>query len=146
MAVTTEKPPSRRGFIELLVALGTFVTGVAMAVPGLMYMWPAAKGGGPGKVEVEGASSMAPGDGKIIQVGSAAVIVVRGRSGFRAYSAVCTHLGCLVRWDASEQQFLCPCHAAVFDENGQVVSGPPPAALPPMVVKEVGDTVFVVAT
>ncbi len=145
MAITAEKPPSRRGFLELLVAFGTFVSGAVMAIPGLMYMWPAAKGGGPARVEVDGAARMSPGQGVIMQVGSEAVIVIRGRDGFSAYSAVCTHLGCLVKWDSGRQEFLCPCHAAVFDKDGQVVSGPPPAALPPFVVKEVGDKVFVTA-
>ncbi len=139
------KPPSRRGFLDLILALGTFITTVAVAIPGLMYLWPAAKGGGPDKVEVEGASNMAPGQGKTIQVGSQAVVVVRHRGGFKAYSAVCTHLGCLVKWEQSSKSFLCPCHAAVFDENGKVVSGPPPAPLPEFVVKEIGDKVFVSA-
>jgi len=139
------KPPSRRGFLDWIVALGSLVTAFAVTVPGLMYLWPAAKGGGADKVEVEGADQMTRGQGKTIQVGSQAVVVVRGRNGFHAYSAVCTHLGCLVKWDQPSKQFHCPCHAAVFDENGKVVSGPPPAPLPEFVVKEIGDKVFVSA-
>ena len=137
--------PTRRGFLDWLIAMGSAITGAALVIPSLMYLWPAAKGGGPAKVEVEGAQSLAPGHAKIIQVGSLAVIVVRKRTGFEAYAASCTHLGCLVKWDAGKKEFLCPCHAAVFDENGQVVSGPPPAPLPQLKVKEVGDKVFVVS-
>jgi cytochrome b6-f complex iron-sulfur subunit len=116
-----------------------------MAIPGLMYLWPAARGGGSEKVEVEGARNLIPGQATVIQVGSKVVIVVRDRTGFKAFSAACTHLGCLVEWDSPNKRFLCPCHAAVFDENGLVVSGPPPSALPMLKVKEIGDKVYVSA-
>lgn len=46
--------------------------------------------------------------------------------GYRALSATCTHLGCGVAWDDAKKQFVCPCHAGVFDRGGKVVSGPPP--------------------
>ncbi len=113
-----------------------------MGIPAMMYLWPAARGGST-NVEVEGAIDLKPGRSKTLQVGSKAVIVVRERSGFLAFSAVCTHLGCLVKWDADSKKFLCPCHAAVFDGNGKVVSGPPPAPLEAYVVKEIGDKVYV---
>jgi cytochrome b6-f complex iron-sulfur subunit len=66
---------------------------------------------------------------KIVAVGGHPVIVVRTPQGFRAYSAICTHLGCIVQWDAGRKQIACPCHAGFFDVNGQVVSGPPPQPL-----------------
>jgi Rieske Fe-S protein len=43
-----------------------------------------------------------------------------------AMSQVCTHLSCVVYYDAGSEQMLCPCHEGVFDaRNGDVVSGPP---------------------
>lgn len=36
-----------------------------------------------------------------------------------ALSATCTHLGCNVRWREESNQFVCPCHAGVYDENGR---------------------------
>lgn len=143
MSTIPDKPQTRRSFLDWMVALGTVVTSGAMAVPGLMYLWPAARGGESEKVEVDGADRLAAGQATTIQVGSQVVIVVRTRSAYRAFSAVCTHLGCLVRWDPDGKEFLCPCHAAVFDENGKVVSGPPPAPLPEFTVKEVGGKVYV---
>jgi len=138
-----EKTTNRRGFLEWIIALCSAVTGAAMTIPGLMYLWPAARGGSGGSVELAGADGMAAGQSKMLQVGGKAVVVVRDRSGFKAFSAVCTHLGCLVKWDMGKQEFLCPCHAAVFDKDGGVVSGPPPAPLPAYKVKEIGDKVFV---
>lgn len=128
-----------------MVGLGSFVTGVAMCIPAMMYLWPAARGGESANVEVKGAMDLPPGGSTMLQVGSKAVIVVRHRSGFKAFSAACTHLGCLVKWSAAQKLFLCPCHAATFDENGRVVSGPPPAPLPEFKVKEVAGKVFVSA-
>ncbi len=116
-----------------------------MAIPSMMYLWPAARGGEAASVEIEGADNMAPGQSVTVQVGGKAIVVVRGHSGFKAFSAVCTHLGCLVKWDGSQKQFFCPCHAAIFDENGGVVSGPPPAPLSVFKVKEVGGKVYVSA-
>lgn len=48
---------------------------------------------------------------------------------FIAFSIVCTHLGCPVRWLASADLFMCPCHGGVFYSNGDVASGPPPRPL-----------------
>lgn len=53
-----------------------------------------------------------------------------GASGeFLALSAVCTHLGCNVRWRPEDSRFACPCHAGFYDPNGDVISGPPPRPL-----------------
>ena len=46
-----------------------------------------------------------------------------------AFSLRCTHLGCPLVWDQATRQFQCRCHGAVFDELGEVVSGPAPRAL-----------------
>ncbi len=48
---------------------------------------------------------------------------------FIAFSIVCTHLGCPVRWLADANLFMCPCHGGVFYGNGTVASGPPPRPL-----------------
>ena len=50
----------------------------------------------------------------------------------RALSATCTHLGCRVSWNAASDHFECPCHKGAYDRDGRVVSGPPPAPLPPL--------------
>ncbi len=48
---------------------------------------------------------------------------------FIAFSMVCTHLGCPVRWLATADLFMCPCHGGVFYADGRVASGPPPRPL-----------------
>jgi menaquinol-cytochrome c reductase iron-sulfur subunit len=59
---------------------------------------------------------------------SAYVLTDNGRD-FIAMSNICTHLACRVRWISDREQFFCPCHNAVFDKEGNVVSGPPPRPL-----------------
>jgi menaquinol-cytochrome c reductase iron-sulfur subunit len=57
------------------------------------------------------------------------VFIDREGDGYRVLSATCSHLGCRVRWDTDSTQFRCPCHGGVYDRDGRVVSGPPPAPL-----------------
>ena len=47
----------------------------------------------------------------------------------KVFSNVCTHLSCRVKWDAEKEAYLCPCHAAIFDIEGNVQDGPPPSPL-----------------
>lgn len=49
--------------------------------------------------------------------------------GFIALSRRCTHLGCTVPWNPETNQFVCPCHASVFDIRGDVIQSPAPRAL-----------------
>lgn len=56
--------------------------------------------------------------------------VVADDKGAFAQSAVCTHLGCLTRPNASEDGFFCPCHGSEFSLDGSVIKGPAPTPLP----------------
>jgi menaquinol-cytochrome c reductase iron-sulfur subunit len=70
------------------------------------------------------------------------VLTENGRD-FIAMSNICTHLGCRVRWITEKGQFFCPCHNAVFDKNGEIVSGPPPRPLNRFEVKVEDDQIYV---
>lgn len=65
-----------------------------------------------------------------------------GGASFVAFDGTCTHLGCIVRWDEGSDHFKCPCHAAVFARNGDVVSGPPPKPLRRLTVKVENDELY----
>jgi menaquinol-cytochrome c reductase iron-sulfur subunit len=58
------------------------------------------------------------------------------QGGYAAFSTTCSHLGCRVRWADEERRYFCPCHNASFDEQGLVISGPPPRPLDRFEVKE----------
>lgn len=50
-----------------------------------------------------------------------------GDGKYTAFSAVCTHQGCLV--DAGRDGFNCPCHGSVYDREGKNIAGPAPRPL-----------------
>lgn len=118
---------TRRQVLGVSVVAGGGV--VAASFPMLRYLSPAAGRGAEGRAEI-------PAD----QLGlwSADRVLVRGRPGFvvrtpdqiYAVSGVCTHLGCIVKWQRSRRVFFCPCHGGRFAPNGRVLGGPPPAPLP----------------
>jgi cytochrome b6-f complex iron-sulfur subunit len=57
------------------------------------------------------------------------VYVIRLAEGFRALSAVCTHLGCITRFQPERNIIACPCHGSQFTLAGDVVAGPAPRPL-----------------
>jgi cytochrome b6-f complex iron-sulfur subunit len=75
--------------------------------------------------------------------GTDPAIVMRSEDGFQVLSLVCTHLGCIVKWQPEKQSFHCPCHSASFDKNGRVTGGPPPAPLEKLAFKQAGDKIIV---
>ncbi|HWT24379.1 MAG TPA: FAD-dependent oxidoreductase, partial [Solirubrobacteraceae bacterium] len=78
-----------------------------------------------------------------IPAGEARVVPdgVRGKKGvFRdehgmlhAVSLRCTHMGCLLRFNAAERSWDCPCHGSRFDVDGAVLEGPAVTPLEPRV-------------
>ncbi len=66
------------------------------------------------------------GGGQFVRHGTQPVIVIRPRGDqVVAVSGICTHLRCVLRWDPKRTAVICPCHAGMFDLNGNVLSGPP---------------------
>src|SRR5262249_37426195 len=56
----------------------------------------------------------------------------------------CTHLGCAVPWNASEDQFHCPCHGSLYDKHTAVVKGgPAPRPLDLFHITDQGGTLIV---
>jgi len=56
---------------------------------------------------------------------------------------VCVHLGCLVPYIATEQEFICPCHGSTYMRDTQYVRGPAPRNLDQFRVQVINDTVIV---
>jgi cytochrome b6-f complex iron-sulfur subunit len=134
----------RRRFLDR--ALGTLggVGVLALLWPALAYVFPARKRGGAAEqVSAGKQEGWAVWEIRKVAFGGKAVGVIRTGDGFRAFSLVCTHLGCIVGWNSGKREFECPCHAARFDAEGRVVAGPPPKPLPQYGVSVVQGEVIV---
>ena len=76
-----------------------------------------------------------PNSGQIFRFGSQAGILVKDTNGeLKAFSAVCTHLACIVQYRPDISHIWCACHNGHFDLNGRNVEGPPPKPLEQFVV------------
>lgn len=76
---------------------------------------------------------IAPGEGKVVQIGGEQVACARDDDGYlHKVSAVCTHMGCLVRWNGGEHTWDCPCHGSRFHLDGKVLAGPAETSLEPV--------------
>lgn len=82
-------------------------------------------------------------DGYMMASRKYTVFVRRHENGFVCFDPTCTHLGCRVKHDDRSGRYLCPCHGGVFNEEGGVVSGPPPKPLDQHPIKLEGGKIWV---
>lgn len=136
---------SRRTFLDRLLKTGMAVWIAGMVVPAATYLWPVRKEGpGNDSLAVGPPKDLPIGESKMVQAGGKPILVVRlGENEFRAFSAICPHLGCVVHWGKEQRQVVCPCHAGLFDTDGKVIAGPPPKALPQYPISVVNDEIRV---
>jgi Rieske Fe-S protein len=135
---------TRREFVSL-VKKGLAVTGAAAIVgPALAYFYPSNLQETPSEpVLVCNVDELPVGESKTINYGRYPALVVNTSSGLHAFSAVCTHFACIVKWDKEKAGIYCPCHDGFFDpSDGHVVSGPPPIGLASITVKVVNNQIF----
>ena len=72
---------------------------------------------------------------KIIRFGVEPVILVKAaENDFRAFSATCTHLDCIVGYQKEQTRIYCNCHGGCYDLHGRNIEGPPPKPLTPYTV------------
>jgi glycine/D-amino acid oxidase-like deaminating enzyme/nitrite reductase/ring-hydroxylating ferredoxin subunit len=83
--------------------------------------------------DASGVENVPRGKGKVITRQGQRVAVHRRDDGeVVMVSAVCTHMGCLVRWNDAERTWDCPCHGSRFTPEGLVLGGPAEAPLEPI--------------
>lgn len=133
----------RRSFLQLVASFFGLCAAGAFAYPLFRFLTP---------MEIEAKArritiakrEVSPGGAKDLLIGALPAIVInRGSKGYTALSKVCTHLGCLVKYDKERQLLICPCHAGIFDLEGNVVSGPPPKPLVKFSVMVEGDNIVI---
>lgn len=134
---------SRRTFLTAcLGALGIAGLGATL-YPLLRYLAPSQGAGKKQKLTFQ-LSDIPEGGAKYFELNGIAAVLVQPKGGpVTAFSAVCTHLGCIVQWQKGQDRFLCPCHGGLFSAQGTVLSGPPPKPLEKLPVVVQGTTVTI---
>ncbi|HYV24359.1 MAG TPA: Rieske (2Fe-2S) protein [Pyrinomonadaceae bacterium] len=137
--------PARRTFLDYLLGTSALATLGAIIYPIFRFMSP------PQIVESAENSVVAaklievpPNSGKIFKFGNKPGILVHTASGeFKAFSAVCTHLECIVQYRDDTKQIWCACHNGQYNLSGKNIGGPPPRPLEEYKVNTRGDEVVV---
>ena len=134
----------RRQFMNLLTFGAATGTAMGALYPIVKYFLPPSSGAAGGGVNAKdelGNDVLASnylenhgaGDRSLVQglKGDPTYLVVTDEGALDSYgvNAVCTHLGCVVPWNAGANKFMCPCHGSQYDATGKVVRGPAPLSL-----------------
>src|SRR6476659_2014061 len=86
-------------------------------------------------------ASTVPVGGCFVNADAKVVVTQPTEGDFKAFSAVCTHQGCLVE-SSSEGEIPCPCHLSHFSlEDGSPISGPASSPLAPVEITVDGDSI-----
>lgn len=137
--------PGRRSFLGALIGVGTVGVGFVLGIPivrfvlhPLLSVTTETKWSDVGLfTELDSISSpvkrtilVEQQDGWRKIVTEKVVYIIRNANGqLRVLSSICSHLGCSVSWRDSQNQFVCPCHKAVFGKEGSQISGPAPRSM-----------------
>ena len=148
-ATRPTQPPdnaaSRRKFLLKAGVLG----GLALAaggglIIGLRRVLPAITPKESRRVRVVALKALPEGKAVLKTIAGVSFALVHDDGVVRAFSALCTHLGCRIQWQSDERRFFCPCHLGYFDADGKVISGPPPRPLDEYDAAIDGDNVYVI--
>ena len=122
---------NRRRVLKLLLG-----TGIGASVTSFLYtiisfiLPPRSQGAAAESHEAGNPEDLKPNTGIVFQFGTEPALLIRTPEGdLRAFSAVCTHLGCTVRYAPESKVIWCPCHNGMFDLHGRNIAGPPPRPL-----------------
>ena len=140
---STVSPARRRFFLTVMLGgVGAVLAGVA-GWPLFRFLSPRAEGTGAGKTTIPRDQVPVGGAHFFQYQGHPAVVIQPAAGKFIALTAVCTHLGCIVKWQKVKEDFLCPCHGGRYSPEGKVLGGPPPKPLETYAVTIQGDKILV---
>jgi cytochrome b6-f complex iron-sulfur subunit len=126
--------PTRRAFLtNLLLGISGALGAGMLAQRFFLFLSPPA--GPEREVEIPAIEldAIPDGGGRIVHLPAGHVAIERNGDQVRAFSAVCTHLGCVIEWHPDgPQAWHCPCHHGRYDRDGRVLAGPPPRPLTPI--------------
>ena len=107
-----------------------------------MASQPSSSAGAKNMGTVLGMASAVPVGGGMVYTDAKVVVTQPSKGEYKAFSAVCTHVGCLCN-QVADGTINCPCHGSKFKiTDGSVVAGPAPAPLPAKTVTVTGGKVY----
>ncbi len=136
---------NRRSFLDYLLGTSALATLGAILYPIIRFMSPPQiVESAENSVVAAKLSEVPVNSGKIFKFGNKPGILVHTATGeFKAFSAVCTHLECIVQYKSETKQIWCACHNGQYNLSGKNIGGPPPRPLEEYKVNTRGDDVVV---
>lgn len=127
---------SRRGFMNSIIVSWTALTAMPFIYGIIKFIFPPVQSANSLESVIAARVQDIPiNTAKIVKFNKRPVIVIHTPLGqFKAFSANCTHLGCIVEYKGEERQLHCNCHGSVFDLNGNNIRGPANSPLAPLKV------------
>jgi len=121
---------SRRDFLTNIFMGGGLFASLALFVHHVIkFIFPPIKDTKLRKLLVGRIDELKLGEAKEFNIGDRSLFLVNTSDGYKVLSAICTHLGCKIKWEGHRDRFYCPCHQGIFSPSGDVVEGPPPRPL-----------------
>lgn len=117
---------SRRDVIGIGVVAGVAL--IASTMPVARYLAPIAVASGGASAEIP-IDSLVMWQAQRLLVRGVPSYILRTPDELLACSAICTHLGCVTKWNRTRRVYFCPCHGARFAPDGRVLGGPAPKPL-----------------
>jgi len=135
----------RRRFLDILLGAGLLGWLGSVLYPLISFLKPPPiPKANVNSIKAGVASQFPINSGQIIKFGRKPVILIKMESGdFRAFSAICTHLDCIVQYRKDLKQIWCACHNGHYDLRGINIAGPPPRPLDEYKVNIVNDEIIV---
>lgn len=136
---------SRRLFLKIIFRSSIIASAGFIFYPIIRFIQPPQKTEAkPNSVLAGKVGELKTNTGKIFRFGKEPGILIKTKEGkLKAFTAVCTHLDCIVQYRSDLEHIWCACHNGHYDLNGINISGPPPRPLKHYKVNVIEDNIFV---
>ncbi|MGB9602652.1 MAG: ubiquinol-cytochrome c reductase iron-sulfur subunit [Verrucomicrobiia bacterium] len=134
-ATAASEQVSRRAFARIAIGAAGVCYAAMLGYPIYRYLASpvekATKEAAVKEILLKDAHKLAPGAGMIFKFGARPAWLIHHKDGsWIALDAVCTHLGCTVKYEEQNNRIFCECHGGIYDPiTGKNIAGPPPRPL-----------------
>jgi cytochrome b6-f complex iron-sulfur subunit len=133
---------NRKSFLQRALSAWSTIVSLPILYGIVRYLAPAQAGSGPPvEVTIHPGSDAVP--IRMVRHGDTPFFLKQEGGRAAAFSARCSHLGCVVQYLEESKRFRCNCHGSLFDENGVNLTGPATRPLQPYRVETRGDDIVV---